>query len=206
MRSFCVWTAAVLLACVGTGCGSASDSGGATDSIAPESFVVGGVRIGTRVPALVRRACRNAQREVTIRVVCPGVVPQGPLLETSSLWDGFAFDHELWLITFNNGENGPRYLHWIMGAGRRSSVDHYLLSDAVSVVKGLPKKIGEAEVGSRTVLTYRYPPHPAGGPNGGHIAVYVSCGRDLVFASLHGSQRAATERLAIALADQSGCP
>jgi hypothetical protein len=190
----------VLLVFLCPGCAS---SGGGSNG--PRSFVVGGVRLGTQVPALVQRACRQAQREVNIRVICPALVPQGPLLRTEGLWGGFAFDRSVWLITFNNGDNGPNYLHWIMGAGVRSSVSHYLLTDAVNDVKGPPKKIGESDVGSRTVLTYLYPPHPAGGSNGGHIAVYVSCGEALVFASLHGSHRAATEKLAIAFADKTGC-
>jgi hypothetical protein len=164
------------------------------------------MRLGTRVPPLVERACRQAQREASIEVVCPGLVPQGPLRRAAGLWGGFAFDPRVWLITFNNGDNGPRYHHWIMGAGRRSSVEHYLLSDAVNAVKGLPTKIGEAEVGSRTVVIYRYPPYPAGGPNGGHTAVFVVCGEQLVFASLHGRRQRAAEELAIALADKAGCP
>jgi hypothetical protein len=138
--------------------------------------------------------------------VCPGFVPQGRLIKTAGLWGGFAFDRSLWLITFNNGDNGPRYLHWIMGAGSRPSIDHFLLSDAVNDVKGLPKKIGESQVGSRTLTTYRYPPHPAGGPNGGHTAVFVSCGEELVFASLHGALQEPSTKLALALADKSGCP
>ena len=159
------------------------------------------------MPPLVKRACRQAQQGVDVQVVCPGLVPEGPLIRSRGLWGGYTFpDRSLWFITFNNGDNGPRYLHWIMGAGSRSSVAHYLLSDAVNDVKGLPKKIGASTIGSRTLTTYRYPPFPAGGPNGGHTAVFVSCGSELVFASLHGSLRAATEKLATALADKAGCP
>ncbi|HEV2713437.1 MAG TPA: hypothetical protein VGU26_10105 [Gaiellaceae bacterium] len=154
----------------------------------------------------MERACRQAQREVDIEVVCPAFVPQGPLIKTAGLWGGFALDPSLWLITFNNGDNGPRYLHWIMGAGSRTSIGHYLLSDQVNDIKGLPTKIGESTVSSRSLTVYRFPPHPAGGPNGGHTAVFVSCGDELVFASLHGSRRAASEKLAIALADEANCP
>jgi hypothetical protein len=196
-----IGAAVLLLAFVCAGCGN-----GASHSNAPESLVVQGVRLGTSVRPLVQRACRDAQRDVSIRVVCPRLIPQGPLLRTPGLWGGWGFERQVWLITFNNGDNGPRYLHWIMGAGQRSSVDQYLLSDAVNDVKGLPKKIGESTVGSRTLLIYRYPPHPAGGPNGGHTAVFVTCGDELVFASLHGSLRAAAERLALALADEADCP
>jgi hypothetical protein len=206
MRRCFACIAAVAFTCAAAGCGdSRSASTGKSGSTAPKSVLAGGVRLGTEVPPLVARACRDAQREVSIRVVCPGFVPEGPLLKTPGLWGGFGFDPHLWLITFNNGDNGPRYLHWIMGAGSRASVEHFLLSDAVNDVKGLPRKTGEKTLGSRTLLTYRYPPHPAGGPNGGHTAVYVSCGDEFVFASLHGRRRAATEKLALALADKSGC-
>jgi hypothetical protein len=198
--------AVLVCALLAAGCGKSHGGEGTGAPRRPESFVVGGIRLGTSPQPLVLRACRDAQREVSIRVVCPGLVPEGPLLKIAGLWGGFGFDRYLWLITFNNGDNGPKYLHWIMGAGRRSAVDHFLLTDAVNDVKGPPKKIGQSEVGSRTVLTYRYPPHPAGGPNGGHVAVYVSCGEEFVFASLHGAHRAASEKLALALADKAGCP
>lgn len=202
MRRHGACATAVLLAFFGAGCGTSDD-----DANGPESFVAGGVPLGTHVPPLVQRACRQAQQEVRIHVTCPGLVPQGPLRKTVGLWGGFALDRSLWLITFNNGDDGSRrYLHWMMGAGQRSSVRRYLLSDVANEVKGTPTKVGESRAGSRTVVTYRYPPHPAGGPNGGHTAAFVPCGDELVFASLHGSRTSATEKLAIALAEMAGCP
>ena len=133
-------------------------------------------------------------------------MPQGSLLRIEGLWGPIVLDRDLWLITFNNGDNGPRYLHWMMGAGRKQAVHRYLLSDTVNAVKGLPKRIGRETLDGRQVTTYRYPDYPAGGPNGGHVAVYVSCGLDYVFASLHGfERRLAARALALAFADQNSC-
>jgi hypothetical protein len=84
-----------------------------------EPGVFSGVRLTTKLPRLVRRACGQAQREAVIRVVCPPLVPKVPLVRTVALWGAIGFDRHLWMITFNNGD-GPDYLHWIAGAGRPS--------------------------------------------------------------------------------------
>jgi hypothetical protein len=53
--------------------------------------------------------------------------------------------------------------------------------------QGNPKFVRRQDVDARQVLIYRFPPFPAGGPNGGHWAAFVRVGRDeMVFASLHG--------------------
>jgi hypothetical protein len=195
-----------LAGCAGSGSNDAPTNPSRRYEGAPPPAVIAGVRLGGRVSRLVRRACRQAQREARIRVVCPGWVPQGPLITIDGLWGPIVEDPDLWLITFNNGDNGPRYLHWMMGAGRKQAVQRYLLSDTVNAIKGLPKRIGGETLDGRELMTYRYPAYPAGGPNGGHVAVYVSCGRNYVFASLHGfKRRLAARALALAYADQSGC-
>jgi hypothetical protein len=116
------------------------------------------------------------------------------------------FSPSLWAITFNNGDNGPGYIHWIAGTGTAQAVRVNLLSDGLNVVKGLPRMIRRSHVDGYTVTTYEYPLYPAGGPNGSHTAAFVVCGDLRVFASIHGHghERAATE-MAVDLARKSHC-
>jgi hypothetical protein len=107
------------------------------------------------------------------------------------------FGRSLWAITFNNGDNGVGYVHWIAGAGTTRAVRYDQLGDAENEVKGLPRLVSRSRVRGYAVAVYEYPENPAGGPNGGHSAAFVRCGRLLVFASIHGHGH---EQVAIAMA------
>lgn len=169
-----------------------------------------GVALTNSVPPLVRSVCDDATKtEVTVTVVCPPLVPRTRLSTHPGLTGVIVFfpDERLYLLTFNNGEVGPGYLHWMVGKGDRTSVEENLLRDDTNVVKGLPHLVSEATVEGRTLRLFEYPPHPAGGPNGGHVAAFVDCGSETVMASVHGTENAgAAQEMALALADAARCP
>ena len=83
-----------------------------------------------------------------------------------------------------------RLVHWIAGGGTASDVRRSVLGDEVNEVKGLPKLIDTRAVHGRRVELYRFPPYPAGGPNGGHVGAFVTVGRQVVFATVHGYRHA----------------
>lgn len=159
------------------------------------------------MPPIVERACRQAARQARIPVTCPRLVPRSRYVTRTGLWGADVYSPRLWLLTFNNGDNGAGYVHWIVGAGVRGDLDFYVLGDEQNVVRGLPKRWALKRIGGRTVVEYRFPDYPAGGPNGSHALALVSCGNRDVFASLHGWERlAAAERMALDLAARAGCP
>jgi hypothetical protein len=117
------------------------------------------------------------------------------------------YSPSLWAITFNNGDNGVGYVHWIAGGGTVQAIRSYILRDSVNVVKGLPRLLARRKVEGYPVAIYSYPPYPAGGPNGGHTAAFVRCGGREVFASIHGAGHAdAVTAMAVDLARRSACP
>ena len=173
----------------------------------------GDVRLPSRsqltrdIPPIVRRACREAAEQVSFRVVCPVLVPRTRYVHIGGLWGPIVFSPRLWLVTFNNGDNGPGYVHWIAGEGDRDDVRYYVLGDEQNAVKGLPTLWATKTVDGRTFFDYRFPGYPAGGPNGGHAAVFVPCGTRFVFTSLHDYRRLRlAEQMAIDLASRAGCP
>jgi hypothetical protein len=159
------------------------------------------------VPSRVARVYREAAREVQIPVTCPRLVPVSRYVAQAGLFGvAFASPH-LWELTFNNGDNGPGYVHWIVGSGMLGDIRFYVLGDEQNVVRSLPKRRALKRVGGRMLVDYRFPAYPAGGPHGGHAAAFVSCGGRYVFASVHGRERQeAAERIALDLADQADCP
>ena len=162
-----------------------------------------------QIPRLVRAVCKQTERQVTVTVVCPPLVPRTRLVRDPDLYGPLVFfpDTTFYLLSFNNGDVGARYLHWIVGKGDSASAERILLRDDQNVVEGLPRLLSEATVDGRTLRLYRYPPHPAGGPNGGHVAALVDCGTEVVVVSLHGPERAGAAReMAFALADSARCP
>jgi hypothetical protein len=171
------------------------------------------LRLTTRASPLVRRACADLRGRVSIQVTCPILVPVSRYVTRPGLWGGSALDGldpDAYMLTFNNGDNGDNgqgYIHWIAGAGRASSVRRFLLTDERNVVKGQPRLLRRRVVAGRHVEEYRYPSYPAGGPNGGHEAVFVRCGPDLVYASIHGEGNLLQIRtMALDLARRRGCP
>jgi hypothetical protein len=139
-------------------------------------------------------------------VTCPTLIPKTRYVRREGLFGELDFGPSLWAITFNNGDNGGGYVHWIAGAGTTRAVQYDQLGDAKNEVKGLPRLVSRSHVQGLAVMVYEYPEYPAGGPNGGHSAAFVRCGRLLVFASIHGHGlgQAATA-MAVDLAERSGC-
>jgi hypothetical protein len=151
-------------------------------------------------------ACRKAQKPATIRVTCPTLIPATRYVHDPGLWGELDFSPSLWAITFNNGDNGPGYVHWIAGGGTVRAIRYYLLRDSVNAVKGLPRLVARRKFEGYSVPIYEYPPYPAGGPNSGHTASFVLCGTREVFASIHGYGHAGVvTAMAVDLARRSGC-
>lgn len=146
---------------------------------------------------------------MTVKVVCPPLVPRTRLVRDPNLYGPLVFfpDTTFYLLSFNNGDLGARHLHWLIGKGAATSAERILLRDDNNVVKGLPRLLSEVTIDGRALRLYRYPPFPAGGPNGGHVVALVDCETELVVASLHGRERAGAAReMALALADSARCP
>lgn len=122
------------------------------------------------------------------------------------LWGPLVFSPNAYALTFNNGDVGEGYVHWIVGAGEAAEIRLHVLSDGNNVVKGSPRLTARRERHGSTIEIYEFPPHPAGGPNGGHGAAFISCGSRLVFASIHGvAHVAAAEEMALDLVRLAGC-
>lgn len=166
----------------------------------------GEIRLIRAHPAIVRAACKAAQARVRLRVTCPTLIPQTRYVTREGLAGEMDFSPSLWAITFNNGDNGPGFIHWIVGGGTLSAVRYYLLSDKINEVKALPKQISSSVVDGYAVTVYEYPYYPAGGPNGSHTAAFVRCGTSEVFASIHGhGHAAAATAMAVDLARRARC-
>ena len=53
-------------------------------------------------------------------------------------------------------------------------------------MRGLPSRIALIRLANATIAVYRFPQHPAGGVNGGHVAAFAASHDQIVFASIHG--------------------
>jgi len=161
------------------------------------------IPLTTRVPARVREVCREATGVTDLRVVCPRLVPKVPLVRNHNLSGPAAnpTDRSYYLLSFNNGENG-RARHWVIGYGAPGPIERNVLSDRYNEVKGNPKVIAHRILDGRRITLYRFPTHPAGGVNGGHVGALVPVGRYLVFASIHGEHGDSSAVLAVAYARQ----
>jgi hypothetical protein len=107
----------------------------------------------------------------------------------------------IYLLSFNGGDSGPTYWHWIAGMGTPEAIRFWVLSDARNEVKGKSRRARTVLVGRRLVEIWRFPDYPAGGQFGGHFAAITRSGPYLVIASIHGFDSAdASTRIAVALA------
>jgi hypothetical protein len=137
------------------------------------------------------------------------LVPRTRLSTDPNLYGPITFfpERALYLLSFNNGDVGPSFLHWIVGKGNAMAARRILLSDRTNAVKGRPRLVETVHHAGRIIRIYGYPPYPAGGVNGGHVAAFVPCGNEVVLASIHGYANVyATDRIALALAEAAGCP
>jgi len=164
----------------------------------------------------LQRVCDEAQRDLRstehdrrLRVVCPQLVPDAPLLTkygpgTFGLLESAP---DFYGITVNNGGDDPRgvfSLHLIVGKGTWALIRAKILSDRENVVKGKPTFLGVRTLLGRRARLYRFPPHPAGGAFGSHTIAFAQAGRAWAFASVHGNHLDASIAMAVAYALQLG--
>lgn len=157
------------------------------------------------VPAQIRQACAEARRLASVRVVCPRLIPDVPLTRIEGLWGSIVVDAEprFYMLTFNNGGLPGGKRHWITGGGKSSVVEKWVLTDHMNAVGGDPKLVRTLTRRGRQVAIYRFPPYPAGGPNGGHWAAFIRLGDEIVFASPHERRYVESAiEMALALAAQ----
>jgi hypothetical protein len=166
-----------------------------------------------RSPELTRKLHQVVQRECTkalvtspVRFVCPPLVPVSKYIKRPGLYGTFNGDEgraKITLLSFNGGDNGPGYWHWIAGLGTRAGVNRWVLSDAQNVVRGKPKLSLRESVDGREVKIWRFPPHPAGGQFGGHDVAITRAGSLFAVGSVHGESAVASARIAVALAKEA---
>jgi hypothetical protein len=195
-------SAAVLMAVAVCGCGHAKAIRSNTSAATFSSTI----RLVRAEPAIVRSACLDAQKHTQVRVVCPALIPRTRYVRRAGLSGVLDFAPRFWAITFNNGDNGRGYVHWIAGAGRPEPVRGHMLGDARNEVKGLPHLVSRSRAERYVVSVYQYPSYPAGGPNGSHTGAFIRCVDMTFFASVHGhGDGRVAAAMAVDLANRSGC-
>jgi hypothetical protein len=144
------------------------------------------VELTHTVPAPVKKLCARARASVSIAVTCPRLVPATPVAGDAEVSSVILFPpaRDFYMLNFNSDRRGA--LHWIVGAGRPASVARWVLGDSENEVKGRPRLVSTASVDGTRIDLYRFPPFPAGGPNGSHVAALVRSGRLVKFVSIHG--------------------
>jgi hypothetical protein len=167
-------------------------------------------RLTPSVPPFVTRVCESGRAASPIPLVCPPLVPvtkyrpfpglSGVLLGNTGRPSVASPADQLYLVTFNGGDSGPVYWHWLAGMGTPAATRYWVLSDARNEVKGKPSRLGTISVGGRRVELWRFPDYPAGGQFGGHVAAITRSGPYLAIASVHGDDPAGSARVAVALA------
>ncbi len=161
------------------------------------------VPLTRQIPPLVQRTCKQLAAHTEIGVVCPPLVPRSRIVPISGLY-GFTSASEVrtprpapssfWSMSFNNG--GPfGTIHWIVAKGTPKAVQHWVLSDSLHEVKGLPRPAGVIHVHGLSATIYRFPDYPAGAEYGGHFAAVVRRGSYLYVASIHGRKDARASAL-----------
>ena len=183
-----------------------SETGSPEPSASTDAARLSRLGLTTEIPGRVRRVCARASERATVRVICPEIIPDVPFFTPGAGLHGAAsFKPTYYMLSFNNGDPPGPARHWIVGGGLASAVEKWVLTDIANATKGDPELVERRDVGSREVSIYRFPPYPAGGPNGGHWAAFVRVGEDeVVFASLHGKQYVdAAVEIALAMASTS---
>jgi hypothetical protein len=164
-----------------------------------------------RVPEFVTQVCDHARRDSPLRLVCPPLVPVSRYVKVDGLYGALLGSQGLprvrgaarflYLVSFNAGDNGPEFVHWVAGMGSEEAIQYWVLSDARNVVRGRPKLVRELRRDGRDVDVWRFPAYPAGGQFGGHIVAIARSRTRFALASIHGYDTVeACVRMAIALA------
>jgi hypothetical protein len=148
------------------------------------------VRLTAQLDPRVLATCEHARRASRIEVVCPPLIPVGGVIADPGLY-GFEGPPvsdtagDFYLLTFNNGEN-PGLIHWIVGAGQHDTVERNLFDSRDWDTPGRVRRLGERRYGPWMITFYRFPPHPSGGPLGGHDLALAKMGGTTYFATVHG--------------------
>lgn len=168
-------------------------------------------RLTSNVSRLVTQICASGRSRSPLPLICPPLVPvtkyrafpglSGVLLGNTNLPPVKPPADRIYLLSFNGGDSGPTYWHWISGMGTPEAIRYWVLSDARNEVKGKSRRVRTVLVGRRPVQIWRFPDYPAGGQFGGHFAAITRSGPYLAIASIHGLDSAdASARIAVALA------
>lgn len=156
-----------------------------------------------QVPPFVQGECAKALLTAPVRFVCPPLVPVSKYIKRPGLFGTFSGNEigaKLTLVSFNHGDVGPGYWHWIAGLGTSAGINRWVLSDAQNVVRGKPKFMRVIALDGRIVRLWRFPPHPAGGQFGGHVVAITRADPLIAVASVHGETAIVSARMAVALA------
>jgi hypothetical protein len=168
-------------------------------------------RLTTHVSRFVTHICESGRARSPLPLVCPPLVPvsryrtfpglSGVLLGNTNKPPVKPPADRIYLVSFNGGDSGPTYWHWIAGMGTPQAIRYWVLSDAHNEVKGKPKRVKTVVVERRQVEIWRFPDYPAGGQFGGHFAAITRSGPYLAIASIHGYENSGVSaRMAVALA------
>jgi hypothetical protein len=195
----------LLLSPLGAAC--SGETGPTEPRVSSDAARLSRLGLTTEIPGRVRSVCARASERATVRVICPELIPDVPLFTPGAgLHGDYSYRPTYYMLTFNNGDPPGPARHWIVGGGRAGAVEKWVLTDIANATKGDPELVERRDAGSREVSIYRFPPYPAGGPNGGHWAAFVRVGGgQVVFASLHGKQYVdAAVEMALSLAATAG--
>lgn len=170
---------AVALALAGCG-GADSERAPTAPALTPEQELRALVRetdsapLSTTVPETVREACRSAAKKSFITIVCPRLVPAGPI--------GVSLGNAL-----GNG-------HWLVGGGDPDDLaGEFLRAPGPSQSQAERRYVRR---GPHRIVVQRFPGYPPEGVNGGHVVASARRGGMLLFASVHDYEH---EDVAIAL-------
>ena len=142
------------------------------------------IPLATRIPPRVKSTCEQAGHATRMPLVCPPLVPAGGVVADHGLYGSDA-RAGFYLLTFNNGENRG-YVHWIAGAGLGNSAQRNLFNPRFWDAPGRFRRLGAHRYGPWTITFFRFPPHPSGGPLGGHDLALAKVGATTYFATVHG--------------------
>lgn len=163
-------------------------------------------KLTRHTPQFVQGECAKALLAAPVRFVCPPLVPVSKYIKRPGLYGTFNGNEDgakITLVSFNHGDVGPGYWHWIAGLGTSAGINRWILSDAQNVVKGKPRLFQRRSLDGHEVKIWRFPPHPAGGQFGGHDVAITRAGSLFAVGSVHGKSAVSSARMAVALAKRA---
>jgi hypothetical protein len=178
---------------------------------APPVDVTRELRLTRMIPWQVRKACADAARFATVRVICPRLIPDVPITTMKHSF-GAAVGSEqprIYMMTFDKDFFGstppPKGVkHWVVGGGQTKAVKKWVLSDFAHEVEGDARFLRTVERAGHQVSIYRFPDYPGGGLNGSHTLAMVHVGDEVVSVSVHGDRYVETAiEMVIDVAEQA---